>query len=214
MKYELVIFDCDGVLVDSEPLANQVLRDALAREGLDLSLSQVISEFVGLSMNSVVSRAEEMMGHSLPADFLDRVQVETFEVFHRELTAVEGIHDVVAHLKEKGIKSCVASSGDFSKMEVTLGLTGLKEDFDGRIFSSSQVSRGKPWPDLYLFAADQMGIDPALCLVVEDSLPGVRGAVAAGMDVLAYSVRDECDALLKAGGLVIHRMAEVLDHLA
>ncbi|WP_321392713.1 HAD family hydrolase [Emcibacter sp.] len=213
MKYELVIFDCDGVLVDSEPLANQVLRDGLAREGLDLSLSEVVSEFVGLSMSSVVSRAEQLLGHGLPEDFLDRVQAETFEVFHRELTAVEGIHDVVAHLREQGIRSCVASSGDFAKMEVTLGLTGLKEDFDGRIFSSSQVSRGKPWPDLYLFAAERMGIDPALCLVVEDSLPGVRGAVAAGMDVLAYSVRGECDDLLKAGGVVIHRMTEVLDHL-
>ncbi|WP_417317455.1 HAD family hydrolase [Emcibacter sp.] len=214
MKYELVIFDCDGVLVDSEPIANRVLRDALADEGLEMSLSDVIAEFVGLSMTSVVKRSEELLGHSLPEDFLDRVQAETFEVFHRELVAVEGIHDVVAYLQEQGIKSCVASSGDFSKMEVTLGLTGLKEDFDGRIFSSSQVSRGKPWPDLYLFAANQMGVDPALCLVVEDSLPGVRGAVAAGMDVLAYSVRGECDGLLKAGGLVIRRMTEVLDHLS
>ncbi|MFC7049579.1 HAD family hydrolase [Emcibacter nanhaiensis] len=213
MTYELVIFDCDGVLVDSEPIANRVLRDALAREGLKMTLAEVVSEFVGLSMTSVVKRAEELLGRPLPADFLDRVQAETFEVFHRELTAVEGIHDVVAHLKEQGIKSCVASSGDFAKMEVTLGLTGLKDDFDGRIFSSSQVSRGKPWPDLYLFAANQMGVDPALCLVVEDSLPGVRGAVTAGMDVLAYSVRGECDDLLKAGGVVIHRMTDVLDHL-
>ena len=113
----------------------------------------------------------------------------------------------------KNIASCVASSGDFAKMEVTLGLTGLKVDFNGRIFSASQVTRGKPHPDLYLFAAEQMGARPENCLVVEDSLPGVKGAVAAGMIVLAYSARGEDKELARAGGRVIHNILDVKKYI-
>ncbi len=214
MTIDLVIFDCDGVLVDSEPLANEELRKALAEQGLDMSFDEVVETFVGLSMNKVVNIAGGKLGHDLPDDFLDRLQVKTFAAFEQDLKPVEGIRDILTQLQDMPQKICVASSGSFEKMDVTLGLTGLKGFFQGNIFSASQVKRGKPYPDLYLYAAEQMDSDPARCLVIEDSLPGVQGAVAAGMDVLAYSVRGQSQRLAIAGGMVISRMDEVIEYLS
>jgi len=213
-RFDLIIFDCDGVLVDSEPVANRILQECLAREGLEMSLTDVVSTFVGLSMASVTAKAEALLGRALPDDFIDQMQADTFREFEQSLQAVAGIEDVLRHLVSKDIPICVASSGGFDKMDVTLGLTGLKKYFDGHIFSATQVQRGKPYPDLYLYAAEQMNAEPAKCLVVEDSVPGVKGAVAAGMEVMAYSVRGEDRALQKSGGLVIDDMTKILDHIS
>lgn len=213
VRVELVIFDCDGVLVDSEPLANEVLRDALAGHGLVLTLDQVVGEFVGHSMTSVQERAETMLGRKLPDDFIDRVQARTFDIFRDHLKPVSGVEDVIRELQKKGMQICIASSGSHDKMDLTLTLTGLKHYFGEHIFSSYDVARGKPYPDLYLHAAREMGVDPALCLVIEDSLPGVQGAVAAGMEVMAYSVRAEDLALKRAGGLIFSSMAAIGEHL-
>lgn len=213
MDIALVIFDCDGVLVDSEAIANPLLRDALAEHGLEMTLDEVIQTYVGRSMTSVVSISEELLGRKLPCDFLDRLQVKTFAAFEAGLEAVPGVEDLIKELERRDIKFCVASSGSFEKMDVTLEITGLKKYFDGRIFSTTQVERGKPYPDLYLYAADQMGVEPARCLVIEDSVPGVQGAVAAGMEVIAYSTRGDCDKLKKAGGLVFGDMVDVKEHI-
>lgn len=214
MTVELIIFDCDGVLVDSEPLANEQLRLALKECGLYMTIEQVVACFVGLSMPSVVATVEQKLGTKLPTDFLDRLQEKTFAAFNKSLKSVAGIEDVLRILSEREQKFCVASSGSFEKMEVTLSLTGLKIFFCGAIFSSSQVKKGKPSPDLYLYTAQQMGIRPEHCLVIEDSLPGVTGAVAAGMEVLAYSVRGECQALQSAGGNIITHPREILNYLS
>jgi len=214
MTIDLVIFDCDGVLVDSEPLANEELRKALAEQGLDMSFDAVVETFVGLSMNKVVSIAGGKLDHDLPDDFLDRLQIKTFAAFEQDLKPVAGIRDILTQLQDMPQKICVASSGSFEKMDMTLGLTNLKGFFQDNIFSASQVKRGKPYPDLYLYAAKQMDYDPARCLVIEDSLPGVQGAVAAGMDVLAYSVRGQSQPLAIAGGMVISRMDEVVKYLS
>lgn len=213
MDIDLVIFDCDGVLVDSEAIANPLLRDALAEHGLEMTLDEVIQSYVGRSMTSVVSISEELLGRKLPNDFLDRLQVKTFAAFEAGLKAVPGVGDLIKELERRDIQICVASSGSFDKMDLTLGITGLKKYFDGRIFSTTQVERGKPYPDLYLYAADQMGVEPAKCLVIEDSVPGVQGAVAAGMEVIAYCTRGDCDKLKKAGGLVFDDMDEVREHI-
>lgn len=213
MTIELVIFDCDGVLVDSETIANAELRKALGQCGLDMTLEQVVERFVGLSMGSVVNISQEILGYDLPVDFLDQLQGKTFAAFQKSLKPVEGIQNVLNALLEMPYKICVASSGSFEKMDVTLGLTGLEPYFHGNIFNSTQVRRGKPYPDLYLYAAAQMGCDPSQCLVVEDSLPGVQGAVAAGMEVLAYSVRDQDKHLATAGGMVISNMTDVVKYL-
>lgn len=214
MDYDLIIFDCDGVLVDSEPLANALLRDAVAEYGLDMSIDQVIETYVGRSMSTVVSITEEMIGRKLPEDFLDQLQLKTFAVFQEKLKAVPGVEGVIKELQNRNIAFCVASSGSFEKMDVTLGITGLRDYFGEHIYNSSQVKRGKPYPDLYLYAAEKMDVEPARCLVIEDSLPGIQGAVAAGMEVMAYSVRGEDDKFKKAGGLVINDMAKVLEHIS
>jgi len=213
MDFDLVIFDCDGVLVDSEPIANELLRDSLAANGLDMTVREVIDTYVGRSMQAVVSISEDMLGRKLPANFLDVLQEGTFSAFKQKLKAVEGVEELIKHLIERKIKICVASSGGFDKMDLTLELTRLGHFFDGNIFSSSQVSRGKPYPDLYLYAADEMQVEPAKCLVVEDSLPGVQGAVAAGMEVIAYSVRGDDEKLKKAGGLIFDNMISVINHI-
>ncbi len=213
MGFDLIIFDCDGVLVDSEPLSNQLLCNSLARYGLYMTVEDVIETFVGRSMTSVVSIAEELAGRKLPDDFLDVLQEETFELFKTDLKPVEGIHDVLSHLKDKEKPFCLASSGSFEKMDLTLGITDLRKYFSDNIYNSSQVKRGKPYPDLFLHAAEQMQVEPAKCLVVEDSHPGVQAAVAAGMEVMAYSVRGFDDKLKKAGGLVFKDMRKVLEHI-
>ena len=214
MTFDLIIFDCDGVLVDSEILANQLLRDALAEHGLDMTVDEVVETYVGRSMAAVVSISEELLGSKLPEDFLDQLQVKTFALFEKELKAVEGVEDVLIELKKKDIDICVASSGSFEKMDLTLGITELKKYFNGNIFNSSQVKRGKPYPDLFLFAADQMQVEPAKCLLIEDSVPGVQGGVAAGMEVMAYSTRGNSEKLKKAGGLVINDIKEILEHIS
>lgn len=201
------------MLVDSEGLANEQLRLAFAAHGLDMPLSRVIETFVGLSMPRVVEIAEEMLDHKLPTVFLDRLQEKTFDCFRHSLQAVAGVHETLKALSEMPVKICVASSGSFEKMALTLGLTGLEHYFTGNIFNASQVKRGKPYPDLFLFAAAQMDVDPARCLVVEDSLPGVQGAVAAGMAVLAYSVRGQDKYLATAGGMVMSDMGQVVKYV-
>jgi beta-phosphoglucomutase-like phosphatase (HAD superfamily) len=150
MTFDLIIFDCDGVLVDSEVLANQLLRDALAEHGLEMTVDQVVDTYVGRSMAAVVSISEELLGAKLPEDFIDQLQVKTFALFEEKLRAVDGVEDVLIALQKKDIQICVASSGSFKKMNLTLGLTGLKHYFKGNIFNSSQVKRGKPYPDLFL----------------------------------------------------------------
>ncbi len=213
MTIELVIFDCDGVLVDSEVIANDVLRQALTGYGLHMTIDEVIKEFVGLSMASVMVKLRTMLGRDFPDSFLGDLQEKTFAAFTNNLQPVSGVRDILQSLTEMPQRICVASSGSFEKMDFTLGLTDLKHFFQGHIFSASQVKRGKPYPDIYLYAADQMGCDPAQCLVIEDSLPGVQGAVAAGMEVLAYSVRGQDKKLAIAGGMVISSMNDVIKYL-
>jgi len=213
MTIDLVIFDCDGVLVDSEIIANEILRQALVDCGLHLTIDGVMAEFVGLSMSSVVIKAQKMLDQALPDGFLNNLQEKTFAAFADSLEPVTAIEDVLQALSKMPQKICVASSGSFEKMDLTLGHTGLKDYFQGHIYSASQVKRGKPYPDIYLYAAAQMDCDPARCLVIEDSLPGVKGAVAAGMEVLAYSVRGQDKKLAVAGGMVISSLHDVIKYL-
>ena len=183
---KLVIFDCDGVLVDSEKLANRVLVGALASHGLNLSPDEAIESFSGLTPEDTVSKAEGMLGQALPNFFWQQMQSRTFAAFEQGLKPVDGAFELVSFLKNKGIKICVASSGDHMKMELTLKLTGLDELFGQNVFSAEDVTRGKPAPDLFLFAAGRMGIEPEQCLVVEDSRPGVAAAQAAGMRAVLF----------------------------
>ena len=201
-----VIFDCDGVLVDTEHISNTVLAGLLTEAGLPTTLGDCMRDYRGRAMPSVIALATERHGEPLPADLSDRYYVAMAEVFARELQPVPG---VVAALDRITLPSCVASSGPHDKMALTLRLTGLWERFEGRIFSATEVRHGKPAPDLFLHAARQMGFDPATTAVVEDSVPGVEAARAAGMRALAFARHSDAALLAAAGGEPFADMADL-----
>lgn len=180
----LVIFDCDGVLVDSEPISLAVLTRALNGIGVDMDLDAVRTRFAGTSMASIMERVGRDYPVSIPEDFSRVVKQDTLDAFDRGLSAMEGVKDAIEGLP---MPVCVASSSDPVRLRHSLGLTGLLPLFEERLFSSSMVARGKPFPDLFLFAAAQMRAEPAACLVIEDSVPGVRAAKAAGMRVIGFT---------------------------
>lgn len=209
---DLVIFDCDGVLVDSEPIANRVLADLINRLGHPISVAETRAAFLGLSVAQEMKSLSRKIGRALPDDWYETVHAETYVAFRQSLRAVPGVEEVVARVRASDIAFCIASSGALDKMELTLGLTGLRHYFGDRIFSSSMVARGKPHPDLFLHAAAQMGIAPNRAVVIEDSVPGVMGAKAAGMHVFAYTGDPESDlsGLVAAGGHIFTDMADLL----
>ncbi|MET9370202.1 HAD family hydrolase [Streptomyces griseoflavus] len=188
MCYDLVIFDNDGVLVDSEPISNRLLAAHLTELGHPTSYEDSIRDYMGSAMHRVHDLVEERTGRRLPADFDDVFHARVFAAFERELKPVVGATDVLEKLTEDGVPYCVASSGSHERIRVGHRTTGLDRWFDDeRIFSSQDVGRGKPAPDLFLHAAERMGAAPGRCVVVEDSPLGVRPAVAAGMDVYGYT---------------------------
>lgn len=199
-----VIFDCDGVLVDSEPISNRVLAEALTGIGLPMTAEESTATFMGRSWASLVEIVEGRLGRAVPADLRARYLDRIFAAFERELQPVPGI---AAALDRIALPWCVASSSSHEKMRFTLGHTGLLERFEGRLFSATEVTQGKPAPDLFLHAAARMGWAPEQCAVVEDSAPGVQAALAAGMTALAYAGRT--DPALLAGAQVFTRMAEL-----
>ena len=210
----LVIFDCDGVLVDSEPLSNTVFSRALKREGLDWSVEETMRRLLGRSLKSCVEIIEGVLARTLPEDFVHTLQADTLQAFRdAPLQPVPGIHEAIDALEAAGVATCVASSGGFDKMEVSLGVTGLLARFEGRIFSSSQVPRGKPFPDLFLHAAIEMNVQPFDCVVVEDSVPGVQAAKSAGMRVLGYigAPHTDRDAMAAAGAFLFADMKQLPD---
>lgn len=197
---DLLIFDCDGVLVDSEPIANRVFAEALAEIGLEVSVPEMYADFVGRSMSYCMEVVEARLGRPVPKDFVAQLQERTFAAFEDEgLPPTDGI---VEALDAISIPMCVASSGEIEKMRHTLGLTGLLPRFEGRLFSATQVARGKPAPDIYLFAASSMGVQPNRCVVVEDSPAGAQAGLAAGMTVFGYCAHTPVESLSRLG---VHR---------
>ncbi len=191
---ELVIFDCDGVLVDSDRIAVQVEVLMFARLGWPLTEAEITERFAGMSDQDMTAAIEAHLGRVLPPDWDEEFGPLYRKAYEVQLAPVDGVVDA---LDEIAVPTCVASSGSHEKMRFTLGLTGLYDRFAGRIFSASEVARGKPAPDLFLHAARRMGVPPAACAVVEDSAYGVQAARAAGMRAFAY-----------AGGLTpAHRLA-------
>ncbi len=208
----LVIFDCDGVLVDSEPLSNTCFARALQREGLDWTVEETMRRLMGRSMKSCVEIVEGLLARRLPEDFVHHLQVETLQAFREApLKPVPGIAEAIDALEAAGVATCVASSGGHDKMEVSLGVTGLYPRFKDRIYSSSQVPRGKPYPDLFLHAAISQNVQPFDCVVVEDSVPGTQAAKAAGMSALGYvgAPYADRDAMGAAGAFLFDDMRKL-----
>lgn len=181
---ELVIFDCDGVLIDSERLAVKVDVAVLRELGWPLTEAEVIERFVGRSDRDTQAAIEDHLGRRLPAGWQAAVEQRHRRAFASGLTAVEGVPEALDRIT---LPTCIASSGTHDHLRYTLGLTGLYDRFAGRIFSAEDVANGKPAPDLFLHAAERMAAKPDGCVVVEDSRSGVQAARAAGMRVLAFA---------------------------
>jgi HAD superfamily hydrolase (TIGR01509 family) len=206
MSWDLVIFDCDGVLVDSEPTSNRILSEMLHGIGLPMNVDETVHEFVGRSMDSCLRIIERRLGHPAPPGFCEQFDRRVFEAFRAELRAVEGIEEVLERIP---YPFCAASSGSHAKMRTTLGITDLLPLFEGKMFSATEVERGKPYPDLFLHAAAELAADPARCVVVEDTARGVEAGVTAGMSVFGYVARSSNSDLELAGARCFTRMSEL-----
>jgi HAD superfamily hydrolase (TIGR01509 family) len=180
---DLVIFDCDGVLVDSESIALGQVRDALGRAGLKLTHAEAVDRFLGLSIDSIIQKAEAELSAALPGAFRDDLSHAILASFAVELKGVEGVRQAVEALN---CKACVASSSSLDRIRLSLSVAGYAALFEPHIFSATMASRGKPHPDLFLHAARAMETPPERCLVIEDSTPGVTAAVSAGMPVFGF----------------------------
>ena len=197
---ELAIFDCDGVLVDSETISNSVLARMLTEEGLPTTPAESRRNYQGLLLADILADAETKLGRTLPAGWLDRYELERSVVFREELRPIAGAAGAVQRIREAGIAVCVASQGKLEKTRLSLQITGLRDLFeDDVLFSAYQVPRGKPNPDLFLHAARTMGADPSKCVVIEDTPSGVEAAIAAGMRALGYCADSDEQALRQAG---------------
>jgi HAD superfamily hydrolase (TIGR01509 family) len=211
LRPNLIIFDCDGVLVDSEVLSCRCLSEALARYGISLDVDQALDLFLGRSVTAVLQHYEAL-GCSIPSQFADDLKTRVRAAFRSSLCPIEGVNSVLGDLQ---IPHCVASSSDVDRVSFSLSLTGLASHFDTRLYTSQMVTRGKPAPDLFLYVAERMRVDPHRALVIEDSVSGVRAGKAAGMTVWGfvggshYRSRDGKTILREAGAdRVFRRMTD------
>lgn len=185
---KLVIFDCDGVLVDSEAISNAVMAASITAAGLPTTAEEVAALYQGMLLPDIGASVERQLGTALPRAFWEQFDADRTAVFQTSLKAVDGASETVAAIQAAGIRTCVASQARLSKTQLTLGLTGLRRLFtDSELFSAYTVPRGKPFPDLFLHAACTLGVEPRNCVVVEDSAIGIRAALAAGMQAIAYA---------------------------
>lgn len=200
MRFEAVLFDCDGVLVDSEPITNGVLRDMLQERGWTLSLDECMRLFLGRAVRDERSLIEHHTGQPLTEDWLIQFRERRNQALHAGLTAIENVHEAVAevHAQHEARIAC-ASGADRFKVELQLRKVGLLDYFESRIFSGHEMPRSKPFPDVYLAAAQALGARPARCAVVEDTLTGVAAGVAAGATVFAFVPRGDGAVFRQAG---------------
>jgi HAD superfamily hydrolase (TIGR01509 family) len=205
-SFELVIFDNDGVLVDSEPHAMTVLTDLLREYGLPLSYNESFEVFVGSSLARVRKIAESRLGHGIPEDFDDRYYAELFSRFRQGLEPIPGVKEALAAI---ATPKCVASSGPHERIRLALETTGLQPFFGSNVFSRDDVGRGKPAPDLFLHAAESMGVRPDRSAVIEDSPLGIEAANAAGMTSFGFAATTPTEHLRHATGAVFTKMSEL-----
>ncbi|WP_328900812.1 HAD family hydrolase [Streptomyces sp. NBC_00441] len=196
MRYELVIFDNDGVLVDSEPISNTILAGYLTELGHPTTYEESLRDYMGSAVHRVHDLVLERTGTKLPEDFDVTLHSRIFAAFEEELEPVPGVDDLLGKLVADGVPYCVASSSSHQRIRVSHRKTGLDQWFEEEwIFSAEDVGRGKPAPDLFLLAAERMGVAPERCVVIEDSPLGVEAARAAGMDVYGFASMMPADRL-------------------
>lgn len=211
-RFDAVIFDCDGVLVDSEGIAEDLLAEMTAElDGNGSVDREALRRLRGERFMKGVRWLEETLGRPLPPSFADDFRIRSRRRFQRELRPIPGVADALHKLR---IPFCVASNGPRDKIELTLGITGLLPRFDGRIFSAYEIGVWKPDPRFYVEVARELGLAPDRCVVVEDSVPGVRAALGAGMTVFAFAAADESPPALPAGAQLFREMGALPDLLA
>jgi HAD superfamily hydrolase (TIGR01509 family) len=208
----LVIFDCDGVLVDSEVISSRIFAECLAEVGIALTLAEAMNFGIGKSSTSLAAAVELEFGRALPTGFTEGMRTRVIEAFTGELRPIYGIPELLSALK---LKRCVASNSHIDRVRHALTTTGLTPHLEPHIYTAAMVARGKPAPDLFLHAAQQHGVQPERCLVIEDSLSGVSAALGADMPVIGFVGGGHCragrgDAMLEAGCVrVFTKMADV-----
>lgn len=203
MRFAAIIFDCDGTLVDSERVGNEVLIECVRELGLQLSLDEALEHFAGRKMADTIQLIETWLGSPVPENFLPALRIRMASAFQERLVAMEGVH---ALLRALSVPVCVASNGPQDKMQVSLRVTGLLDFFPGRIFSAYECGSWKPEPGLFLHAARSMGVAPDACAVVEDSPLGIQAAITAGMTAFGYAPHGSGAALAASGAQVFHHM--------
>lgn len=209
-QFDLLILDCDGVVVDSEPITMRVLAEMLNELGASTNAAAIAQKLIGTTFDRTLEVITETLGKPLPADFVPHYRDRTFAAMEAGLKPVAGIE---AALDRITIPCCIASNGPHLKIRKTLGITRLLPRFEGRIFSSADVPRGKPHPDLFLFAARHFAAHPSACLVIEDSVSGIKAARAAGMEVFGFAGSAPEEVLLAAGAHRVFRQMSDLPGL-
>jgi HAD superfamily hydrolase (TIGR01509 family) len=206
MKYKCIIFDCDGILVDSEAISARVFHEMLLELGYNLDFETILNQITGTSMKENLSFFTKRIGHDLPPDFEQEFRKKSYEAFKTDLKPVEGVHDLLNKIK---VPVGVASSGPVQKIKQNLTSANLFEKFENYVFSSYDIGSWKPEPDIYLHAAKQMGFTPNECAVIEDSLVGVKAAIKGGFTVYVLSNLKLNDTFESLGATVFSDMNEL-----
>lgn len=206
-RFELVIFDCDGVLVDSEPIVNRIFAEVLNEAGFKITYEEVMQQFVGKSLATCLEMIKEFYGRPLPKNFIELCREREIAALQKELQPVPGMPEV---LKQITLLKCVASNSSHRHIQMVLTLTELLHHFQGKLYSCHDVERPKPFPDVYLYAAQQMNTNPENCLVIEDSATGVQAACAAGMTVFGYAqYNDGAEEAFNGAKIVFNNMQQL-----
>jgi HAD superfamily hydrolase (TIGR01509 family) len=205
-----VIFDCDGVLVDSEPVSNRVLAAAISELGIPMSVEEASEAFAGWHLDEIAGEVAKRLEGDLPKGWVARFEARRADEFRKGLEAIPGVAEALTRIHAAGIPACVASQASREKVELTLGLSGLAAQFPaGALFSSRMVARGKPAPDLFLLAARTMRCEPGRCVVVEDGALGARASRLAGMAVLGFAPDGDGARLVAEGATPFESMQEL-----
>lgn len=205
---DMVVFDCDGVIVDSERMLNEVLRDDLALYGLDISVEEVMDRFIGGTMDGVAVKARAA-GADLPDDWVESFYPKAYKRLGEEVELIPGIVGVLDALDAAGVPYAVGSNGRIEKMEITLGRTGLLSRFEGRLLSGQDFPAPKPAPDVFLGAMALVGADPAKCAVIEDSATGARAGRASGAKVFGFYAETAREKLEPHADVLFDRMEDL-----
>jgi HAD superfamily hydrolase (TIGR01509 family) len=206
MKFNCIIFDCDGVLVDSEAISAKIFQDMVAELGFVVEYETVLEQITGTSMKENLKFFSDNIGGDLPAGFEKEFRRRSYEAFKSDLKPIKGIHDLLDKIK---VPVGVASSGPVEKIRLNLTTTNLIDRFENNIFSSYDIGSWKPDPDIYLYAAEKMGFRPEECAVIEDSMPGIKASMAGGFTVFGYTNNKSRTAFEELGATVFSEMGDL-----